>query len=175
LLLHDCYDPPSAAAGFLDRQRAAGTALAIGVANAAVYDPERPQAHPADWTRQAAIDPAMLLGPALVAGTTILHSLARTDRWLRVRDPAYASAAELAVETVAALGERRALAFLLPYCLAATHVPQAKLIYATSQTSSLSPVLATVAAIDRAGGPAALAAEFGRAYAAALDNRAGNR
>ncbi len=167
LLLHDSgAAPPDPAVGaFLAHQQAAGVARGVGVANAALYDPGLRLACPPGWTLQAAIDPAMLCGPVALPGAVILHSLARTDRWQRGRDPAYARAAAAAVAALAGCGERAALGIALPYCLAAHHVPAARLIYATSVAERLIAVLAALQAIDRGPGIAAVADVFAGAYA----------
>lgn len=169
LLLHECYaaPPPACAVSFLEGRLGDGTARQIGIANSAVYDPRWRGASAPRWTIQAAIDPDMLLRSRNAPGSIFLHSVAKTDRWLRARDNAYAAAMAATLDAFASLGDRTALSFLVPFCLAASHVPLARLIYATSVASNLDGFLAAARAIDQGPGPAAIAAAFAGTYAAA--------
>lgn len=168
LLLHEGYSAPSdAVVSFLDGLVTDGLAGCVGFANSAVYDPALRAACPDHWAAQAAIEPGMLLGPAAAAPPVLLHSLVKTDGWLRARDGRYAAAADRAVSRMAELGDRDAIAALLPYCLAAQNAPAAKLIYATTDAARLAAVLAVAHAIEAGPTVEAIADTFAEAYAAA--------
>lgn len=169
LLLHESYAAPPApsAVGFLEDLLADGRARHIGIANGAVYDPALRAACPAHWTMQAAIDPAMLIAPVtLPDAPTTLHTLVKTDGWLRAHDARYAAAAERTLDAFASLAPRPALAILLPYCLAARNVPTAKLIYTSSMLDRLDAVLGAAQAIDRADATDDIASAFDGAWRA---------
>lgn len=169
VLLHENYaaPPPPHAAAFLERLLADGRASHVGIANGAVYDPALRAACPAHWTMQAAIDPAMLLVPAsLPDAPTILHTLVKTDGWLRATDPRYAVAVEQVLGAFADLASRDTLRILLPYCLVAQNAPTAKLIYTSSVLDRLDAVLAAAREIDRTNAAGSIASAFDSAYRA---------
>lgn len=170
VLLHESYAaPPSPEViTFLDRLLAQGDARSVGLANGAIYDPALRAACPPGWTVQAAIDPRMLLAPlSLTEAPTILHTLVKTDGWLRATDPRYLRSGEATLDAFATLAPREALAILLPYCLAAANVPTAKLIYTSSLLPRLDAVLGAARTVDDASAGAAIAAHFATAYTSA--------
>ena len=166
LLLHESYRGHSSpdVATFLAGLIAGGVAEHVGFANSAVYDAALHGSCPAHWTAQAAIHPDMLLRPVQLARPTILHSLLKSHLWLGSIDPAYASATEHTLGDFAHLAPRHALATLLPYYLALQNVPEAKLIYGTSELARLNDIIASAAAIDEAAGGYPLANAFSTAY-----------
>jgi hypothetical protein len=140
----------------------------VGYANGAVYDPALRAAVPPSWIAQSAIDPAMLLGPAdLPAAPTILHTLIKTDAWLRATDLRYNAAAAATIDAFTTVAAAEAISILLPYCLAASNVPGAKLIYTSSVPARLAAILGAAEAIDAARASGDIAAAFGGAYASA--------
>jgi len=170
VLLHESYGapPPPHVISFLAGLIADGRADHVGIANGAVYDPALRAACPPHWTMQAAIDPAMLVAPvALPEAPTILHTLVKTDGWMRSNDQRYAAAAERTLDAFAALAPRAALAVLLPYCLVARNAPTAKLIYTSSVLERLDAVLAVARKIDHTASLDAITATFDAAYRAA--------
>jgi hypothetical protein len=170
VLLHESHAAPPApqVIAFLEHLLADGRARHVGIANGAIYNPALRTACPAHWTMQAAIDPAMLLAPvSLPEAPTILHTLVKTDGWMRGSDARYAAAAEQTLNAFTSLAPRAALAILLPYCLAARNVPTAKLIYTSSMLDRLDAVLAAAREIDRAAAVDAIAWTFDTAYRSA--------
>ncbi|MDB5676614.1 MAG: hypothetical protein JWM65_3596 [Sphingomonas bacterium] len=176
VLLHESHAAPPAphVIAFLDRLLAEGRAGRVGFANSAVYDPALRAACPAHWTVQAAIDPAMLLTPvALPDAPTILHTLVKTDAWMRAHDPLYAAAGARVLDTFAAIAPRATLAVLLPYYLVARNVPAAKLIYTSSVLERLDAVLTATREIDRVGAAEEITGTFDGAYRSAEIGDAG--
>jgi len=176
VLLHESHAAPPAphVIAFLDRLLAEGRAGHIGFANSAVYDPALRAACPPHWTVQAAIDPAMLVTPvSLPEAPTILHTLVKTDGWMRAHDPLYAAAAEQTLDAFAIIASRATLAVLLPYYLVARNVPPAKLIYTSSVLERLDAVLSAAQDIDRAGTAEDIIGAFDRAYRSAEIGNAG--
>lgn len=170
VLLHESHAAPPAphVIAFLEHLLAEGRARHVGIANGAVYDPALRAACPAHWTMQAAIDPAMLLAPVpLPDAPTILHTLVKTDGWMRGSDARYARAAEQTLDAFASLAPREALAILLPYCLAARNLPTVKLIYTSSVIERLDAVLAAAREIDRAAALDAIVSAFDAGYRSA--------
>jgi hypothetical protein len=176
VLLHESHAAPPAphVVAFLDRLLAEGRAGHIGFANSAVYDPALRAACPAHWTVQAAIDPAMLVtSVSLPEAPTILHTLVKTDGWMRADDPLYAAAAEQTLDAFATIAPRATLAVLLPYYLVARNVPAAKLIYTSSVLERLDAVLSAAQDIDRADTAEDIIGAFDRAYRSAEIGNAG--
>jgi hypothetical protein len=176
VLLHESYAAPPAPniIAFLERLRAEGRAGHIGIANGAVYDPALRAACPPHWTVQAAIDPAMLLTPVSLPGApTILHTLVKTDGWMRAHDPRYAVATGRVLDAFASIAPRATLAVLLPYYLVARNVPAAKLIYTSSVLARLDAVLTAARDIDRAGAADDIVGAFNSAYRSAEIGDAG--
>lgn len=166
LLLHESYRAYSSPdlVAFLAGLIAGGIAEHVGFANSAVYDAALHGSCPAHWTAQAAIHPDMFLRPVQLARPTILHSLLKSHLWLGSIDPAYALATEHTLDKFVQLAPRHALATLLPYYLATRNVPEAKLIYGTSELARLNDIIASAAAIDEATGGYTLANAFSTAY-----------
>ena len=166
LLLHESYRGHSSpdVATFLAGLIAGGVAEHVGFANSAVYDAALHSSCAAHWTAQAAIHPDMLLRPVQLARPIILHSLLKSHLWLGSIDPAYALATEHTLDKFVQLAPRHALATLLPYYLATRNVPEAKLIYGTSELARLSDIIASAAAIDEDVGGYTLANAFSTAY-----------
>jgi len=110
----------------------------------------------------------MLLAPVpLPDAPTILHTLVKTDGWMRGSDARYARAAEQTLDAFASLAPREALAILLPYCLAARNLPTVKLIYTSSVIERLDAVLAAAREIDRAAALDAIVSAFDAGYRSA--------
>ena len=154
LLLHESYRAYSSPdlVAFLAGLIAGGIAEHVGFANSAVYDAALHGSCPAHWTAQAAIHPDMFLRPVQLARPTILHSLLKSHLWLGSIDPAYALATEHTLDKFVQLAPRHALATLLPYYLATRNVPEAKLIYGTSELARLNSIIASAAMIDSVAG-----------------------
>ena len=170
LLLHESYASPPlpGTVAFLDEAIAQGHARQVGYANGALYDPALRAAVPPSWIAQSAIDPAMLLGPVdLPAAPTILHTLIKTDAWLRATDLRYKAAAAVTIDAFRAVAAAEAIAVLLPYCLAAGNLPGVKLIYTSSVPARLASILGAAEAIDAAQASGDIAATFRAAYASA--------
>lgn len=185
LLLHE-VQPALIDAGlisFMEQALECGFARRVGYANGGGDDPGMRAAFPAGWIAQAAIAPDMLTAaqpspdpaPAptsdmvtgsvgQAASTTILHTVIKTGRWLIATDPRYAIASRETVSTFERLVSPEALGILLPFYLAATNVPHAKLIYASSDRTRVAAILGAAEQIDAAAAGIDIADAFARFY-----------
>lgn len=160
LLLHECAAAPGEPAHqFLHGLIAEGRVTQVGYANGDTFAPALDALMPARWQAQAAIPAQLLTAPMpLPDRPLVLHSLIGMGAWLEQRDPTYAQGLARVRGQFGNLAPAALWPALLPYCLAAVHAPQARLIFATSQRERAGAFLGALAAIDRAQALQALVA-----------------
>ncbi|MBC2664445.1 aldo/keto reductase [Novosphingobium flavum] len=120
-----------------------------GYSNGAQFDPATDAAYPDRWIRQVAVRPQWLTG---LPGEPIrqplsLHGIALTGRWLCENDAAHARRVEQAAYLVES-DDQALREIAVHYALAASHLPQARLIVSSSHPGRLKALLAALTKLD---------------------------
>lgn len=170
LLLHEAQpqDVTPAVQNFLMDLLRRDIAGAVGVSSSAMISKPALAELPAEFVVQGAITPQMLVGPVEPwPRALLLHSLIKTSDWLGNNDKKYAHAVSSVANRFGHLFVDRATAHVVvPYCLVAANVADAKIIYASSIQNRLDYFLATVAHIDERKALEDISLAFREAYLA---------
>jgi hypothetical protein len=121
-----------------------------GYSNGAQLTASADAAFPPGWIAQAAIRPEWLTAaPTIISRQIIsLHSIALTGQWRSERDPAFAAKVAAAAREIGP-GSPETCAIAVFYALAAAHLPDARLIVASSHRQRLAQTLTLLAALDQ--------------------------
>jgi len=153
LLLHDIA-PSQVTPGVIDfmlRARCDGLANEVGHATGGLANHQLVERFPANFIVQAAASPEHLLGTTVKVHTSILHSIARTAKYLEREDPIFAErlgriANLVPPDKADKISARLAAAYVLVH----VHNPECKLIFATTHADRLEAFLRAINVLSAA-------------------------